>query len=360
MNSLDFHYLYLAGFVGILLLTVFTRPIVYLIKKPVSESGKEVKDAVNELLIRVIRTAGVIVLLLGVLPAIATLKAEYARQISQTGVTILLAIFLVYLFQLFLLYKFGRTKEIEGETVRYETYQSEVFSLLGIVLALIVSILVVINIWGITDWLQATSVLGGILLLIYSTKDVWVPDHINGLMLLYNGDVEPGSVVKVNELDLLGVTLRITLIQAVFRDLRGGHRIIVPNSKLRNSRIDVLSKSSGSGLRQFVDFKIGYGFASETIEEFLLKVWENACEREAAINDEKPPAIKLQEAGDHAITWRMVYSLKNIYRLISAQCAINRAAYDLSLQENIGLNTPLTHEVTIRKKPKAITDIIKE
>jgi hypothetical protein len=330
-----------------LLLLIFSRWIVYGFNKPAADANKEAK-------LWTLRAVNVVLL---IMQLIAIFETKYIRQISLTGLTVLFAFVLVYFFQIFLLHKFGRTKEIEGEIVRYETYQSEIFGLLGIILAFIVSVLVIINIWGITDWLQATSVLGGVLLLIYSTKDVWAPDHINGLMLLYNGDVEPGSVVKVDELGLLGVTLRITLIQAVFRDLRGGHRVLVPNSKLRNSRIDVLTKGPGSGLRQFADFKIGYGHTSESIEKFLQTVWENACEMEAAINNEKPPAIKLQEAGDHAITWRMVYSLKNVYRLISAQCAINRAAYDLSLQENIGLNTPLTHEVSISEKPEAIPHI---
>lgn len=111
--------------------------------------------------------------------------------------------------------KFGRVKEIEGEKYRSETYQSELFGLLVVILAVIVSILVIINIWGMTDWLQVTS-LGGLLLLIYSTKDVWAPDNINGLMMLYNGDVEPGSVVKIDEYNLPGIVIRTSLTQTVF------------------------------------------------------------------------------------------------------------------------------------------------
>jgi len=331
-----------------LLLLILSRWIVYGFRKPKEDVSKDAK----------LWTLRAINVLLLALQIIGIFETEYTRQISLTGLTLLFAFVLVHFFQLFLVFKFGRTKEIEGETFRSETYQSEVFGLLGIILAFIISILVIINIWGITDWLQATSVLGGVLLLIYSTKDVWAPDQINGLMLLYNGDVEPGSVVKVDELGLLGVTIRITLTQSEFRDLRDGHRVILPNSKLRTARIDVLTNGPSSGLRQFVDFKIAYGFPSEIVEKFLLTVWENACAMESAINNEKPATIKLQEAGDHAITWRIVFSLKNVYRLISAQCAINRAAYDLSLEENIGLNTPLTHEFSIQKNNEAITNII--
>ena len=281
---------------------------------------------------------------------IAVFETQLTRQISLTGLTLLLAFILVHFYQMFLLFKFGRVKEIEGDKYRVETYQSEVFSLLGVFLAIIVSILIIINIWDMTSWLQATSVLGALLLLTYSTKDVWAPDNINGLMLLYNGDIEPGSVVKIDELNLLGIAIQTTLTQTVFRDLRGRYRIILPNSKIRTAKIEVLTKGPVSGLREFIDFKIGYGFRSEQIEQFLLAAWTNACEAEVAINIDKPASVKLVEAGDHAVTWRLSYSVKNVYRLIESRCAINKATYDLSLIEKIGLNTPYTHKVDMAAK----------
>ena len=69
-----------------------------------------------------------------------------------------------------------------------------------------------------------------------------------------------------------------------------------------------------------------------------------------AINIDKPASVKLVEAGDHAVTWRLSYSVKNVYRLIESRCAINKATYDLSLIEKIGLNTPYTHEVDMAAK----------
>lgn len=280
---------------------------------------------------------------------IAIFETQLTRQISLTGLTLLLAFIIVHFYQMFLVHKFGRVKEIEGEKYRVETYQSEVFSLLGVLLAIIISILAIINIWDLTSWLQATSVLGTLLLLVYSTKDVWAPDNINGLMLLYNSDIETGSVVKIEEQDLLAIAIQTTLTQTVFRDLKERHRIILPNSKIRTSKIEVLTKAPTSGLRQHADFKIAYGLSSEKIEQFLLTAWENACEAEAAINVDKPASVKLVEAGDHAVTWRLAYSVKNVYRLIESKAAVNKATYDLSLIEKIGLNTPYTHEIELAK-----------
>ncbi len=326
-----------------LLILLFSRWIVQGVKKPTEDTAYKNK-------LWTLRTINFV--LIG-LEIIGLFETQYIRQISLTGLTLLLAFIAVHLLQIFLLFKFGRVRELEGECWRSETYQSEIFGLIGVVLAIIVSILVIINIWGMTDWLQATSVLGALLLLIYSTRDVWVADNINGLILLYNGDVEPGSVIKVEEYDLLAIAVQITLTQTVFRDLRCRHRVVLPNSKLRAAKIDVLSQGPSSGLRQFADFNLAYGLSSKQASEFLLQVWECAGAEETAINLEKPASVKLHCTGDHALTWRLSYSLRNVYKLIDAQCAINKAAYDLSLQRNIALNTPLTHQIELRSQAPA-------
>ncbi len=281
---------------------------------------------------------------------IAFFDAKYTRQISLTGITFLMAFILTQLSQFFLLRQFGRIKEMDDKKYYAETYQSEIFSLLVVLLAIFISILATIHIWEMTSWLQATSVLGALLFLIYSTKEVWAADNISGLIILYNGDVEPGSVVKVAEFDLLAIVIQTTLSQTSFRDLATRHKILLPNSRLRNAKIEVLTQCSSAGLRQFVDFKIGYGFESIQIEQFLTQVWKNACVLEPAINTDKPAVINLMETGDYAIRWRLVYILKNVHKLINAQCSINRAAYDLSLIEEVGLNTPLQHEVNLQQK----------
>ncbi len=267
----------------------------------------------------------------------------WTSQLSRTGLTLLIAYMVVNFLHILIIRKYGRTKEIDGTEYRVETYQSEIFNLLILIISFIIVLIVVINIWGVTDWFKTTSVLGGLLIILFSTKDYWAPDNINGLMLLYNGDVEPGSIIKIAELDLVAVTIETTLTQTRFRDLRTRHVIVIPNSKVRNSKIEVLSRSPASGLMRYVDFKIGYGVATEEVEAFLTNVWLEACENEKSINQEKQAKIVIVENGDHAVVWRLAYWVKNIYCLYDAEFAINRSAYELSQQSDIALNTPLTH-----------------
>lgn len=281
---------------------------------------------------------------------LAAFFTEYAKPLSITGLTLLCAYLLAHVVQLFLLKRYGRVKEIGDEQVRSHSYQSELFGLLVWATAGVIALLILINIWGLTSWLHATSVLGAVLLIIYSTKDVWAPDNLHGLILLYNGDVEPGSVVKVDELQLLAVVLRTTLSQTVFRDLRSNHKIVLPNSRFRAAKIEILSATSKAGLECFVDFNIAYGITSTEVESFLLRVWQQACETSSSINPEREPRIRVVANGDHAVQWRLIYNVQNVYKILEAEQLMNRMAYECSLQERFGLNTPTTLEVTLQSQ----------
>ena len=284
-------------------------------------------------------------LMLFLLYFLAVFFTDKARPLSITGLTLLCAYLLVHLFQLQTLKRYGRMREIADKAVLSHTYQSEIIGLIGWVIAAIVCFLIIINTWEMTNWLQTTSVVGAILLIVYSTKDVWAPDNINGLILLYNNDVEPGAVVQVKEIDLLAVVVRTSLTQTVFRDLRRKYKILLPNSRFRACKIEILTSDSNDNLDCYVDFKIGYGIAGEQIEAFLTQVWQQVADASSLINPERSPRVRIVENGDHAVVWRLSYRINSAYRLIEAEYLINRAAYDLSPRYGIGLNTPMTHSL---------------
>ncbi len=320
-----------------LLLFVFARPILSRFKSS-SDSG------VQSAKLWALRCINIV--LFGLYVS-ALFIHDITKQISLTGLTLLLTFIIGHFFQLFILSKFGRVREIEGVEYSTGTYQSKVFSLLVMMIAVIAAVVIVINIWGLTDWLKATSILGVLALLVFSTKDVWVSDNINGLILLYHGDIEPGSVIKVEEYGLTAITIQTTLTQTVFRELKTRHLVTLPNSKLRNTKIEILSKSPASGLLQFAEFNLEYGVPLDVGDSYLEEVWEKACEIEPAINPEKEPTIRISETGDHAVKWRLGYWIKNVYCFYDCELAVNRAAYEIALKRNIILATPLTHVVSV-------------
>ncbi len=272
-------------------------------------------------------------------------QSSNLQKISQTGLCILIAYVLLHYIQGWIIRRFGREKEIDGEKFHSESYSSEIISLIGVIIVGSVSLLVIINIWGLNSWLQATSVLGGILLLLFAVKDYFLGDMINALIIHYNRSFEAGSVIRVREFNLIGVVMKITLSQTVIRDLLQKHEVSIPNSKLRNATVETLSNSSGKGFRDYVEFNIGYEETSEKVQTFIKTIWQQALDQEPGLNKETEPKIVVVNNNDHAVTWRLIYYIKNPYRILSVKNSINTIALELSQQENIGLNTPLTHKV---------------
>ncbi len=275
--------------------------------------------------------------------------AELIRNISQTGLVLLLMQILSQLSHYYCVIKYGREKEIEDEKVLIQTYQSEVFALISMIIIVVASFLIIINIWDMTELLQVTSVIGGLAIIAFSTKEVWAPDNINGLILLYNGNIESGSIVRVKELDLLAIVIRTTLTQTVFRDLALRHQIVIPNSKFRNTKIDILNCSATGAIRQYIDFNIGYSTSSHDVEHLFEKVWNIATDTEEYYDTDRGYSLKLIETGNHAVKWRLFYSVQKIYKMNDARFLINRIALDESIQAGIGLDTPITHAVKLEK-----------
>lgn len=276
---------------------------------------------------------------------IAVWFTQWARNISQTGLTLLFGYVASHVIHKFMVERFGRSREVNGEVRKSETYQSSMFALVGYLFVIVCVFLFIVNIWDFQNYLGPTSVVGGMLIVAFSTKDVWAPENINGLILLYNDNVQPGSVVQVNEHQLLGIVIQTTLTQTVFYDLRMRHQVLLPNSKFRTAKVEVLNNSPAKGIRRFIDFNIGYGIAASEVEAFLEQVWETAAAKENAINADVKPRIRILNNGDHAVTWRMFFTVSNVYRFLEAEYAVNHAAYELSLETGIGLDTPTTHRL---------------
>lgn len=325
-----------------LLIFLFAKPIVHGFNRNDAKSTSSSK-------LYALRTINLILFCLYIT---ALFIADLSKQISLTGLTFLLAFIFSHLLDIFIIKKFGREKEIYDTVYHTETYQSEIFSLLVTLLTLITTIVIVINIWGMNDWLKATSVLGILAILVFSTKDVWIPDNISGLILLYNNDIEPGTVVKIAEQNLLAIVVQTSLTRTTFRDLKTKHQIVLPNTIVRNSKIEVLSKGPASGYMQFVHFNISYGIPAEKIEALFMTIWQKACEETKAINEEREPEISVVDTGDHAVNWRLGYKLKNLYLMLETECLVKRIAYELAEKQNIELQTPLTHSLLNNRLPE--------
>lgn len=302
----------------------------------------------NKSRIRWLRYLNLLLLLIYVVDAIVNGLSSKAwlQQLSQTGLVLLISYLFIQFTHAWALFHYGKDKSIDGgdEVIHARTYKSEMMHIIIIAITVVAAILLLVNIWHVTSWLQATGVLGGLLVVLFATKDAWAVDSVHGMIMLYNDDLQPGVICRIPEHNILGIIRRISLTQTTFRDLVQKHKIVIPNSKLRNTKIEILNQSGHKSWNDYIEYKIGYGTSGKIVENFFEKVWEIVCEKENALNFERKPKISLIEAGDHAIVWRIHYQLDNIYRLKSAKYCINRVAFDLQEKFGLSLSTPITHQ----------------
>lgn len=305
-------------------------------------------ENINKRRIRWLRFLNFLLLMIYVVDALINGTSNnnaWLLQASQTGLVLLISYLFIQFSHAWALQHYGKGKTIDGEEISSRTYKSEMMHIIIIAVTIITSILLLVNIWHVTSWLQATGVLGGLLVVLFATKDAWAVDSVHGLIMLYNHDLEPGVICRIPEYDILAVTDKISLTQTTFRDLVQKHKIIIPNGKLRNTKIEILNRSGQTGWNDFIEYKIGYNTTSKQVKAFFDKVWAVSCEKSNALNFDKKPKISIVEAGDHAILWRIHYHLENIYHLKTARFSINRVAFDLQEEFSLSLATPITHQV---------------
>ena len=175
-----------------------------------------------------------------------------------------------------------------------------------------ITFVLLINIWGLEDWLQTTSVLGFMALFIFASKEYWAGDFLSGILIISQGRIERGDVIKIKDEGLTAIVLQINSFQTIVRDLVNQHDIILPNSKLRLTRVDVLKTDLKRGIREFEDFLVWLRFNHIIkIKNLLEEVWSKTVE-EGLITKEGGFVIANKECGDHGVRWRLAYSLKSL------------------------------------------------
>ncbi len=269
-----------------------------------------------------------------------------ARSISQSFLVIFAGYLLIHASEGMILKKYGKTRTIEEVARITETYTSRTLELVLSGIITFVSVILLINIWGFEDWLQTTSVLGFLALFVFASKEYWAADFIAGIIIISQGRITRGDVVRLESATpILGIVLQTTSLHTIIRDLVNGHDVIAPNSHLRQNVVEVLKTDLKRGIRNHVDFMIGYGAPNAKVKGFLEEVWKITVEQKLADAD-GGLVTALKECGDHGVRWRLAYSLKSPYTIIASENAIRETAYDLQEKHGIELATPLTHDLS--------------
>ena len=269
-------------------------------------------------------------------------EIHLGRAISQTFLVVLASYLLIHFAEAFILRKYGKSKTIENFARTTETHTSRTLELFVLFIIITITFVLLINIWGLEDWLQTTSVLGFIALFIFASKEYWAGDFLSGILIITQGRIERGDVIKIKDEDLTAIVLQINSFQTIVRDLVNQHDIILPNSKLRLTRVDVLKTDLKKGIREFEDFYFSYDTEIEKIKNMLKEVWENVLS-DGLVEKSGSFIVANKECGDHGVRWRLAYTLKSPHRLIETGNSVREHAYNLQKKHGIQLATPFTH-----------------
>lgn len=260
-----------------------------------------------------------------------------------------LGIFLFWEFEMYYIEKsYTKEQEINGKIQQVETYQSDIFQWVATIGTVIITILVISDIWDWNSMLKTGSVVASIAAFLAITHTSWLPDNIGGLIMLHKRHVGAGDVVKFNidNETILGYVGKITLTDSTIYHLVTKHPIYLRNSKFRDAIIHKLSdaeSTSKDGMLHYIDLKIGYDAKSEKVEEFARETFNHALELTKAINKDRGVRLEVVDNGDYAVQWRLFF-YTNARNMKESEFAMNRAAKDIAeIFEEVSLDTPLIY-----------------
>ena len=273
--------------------TLAVNLLLFVLSRPMAQKYSEIKDEDrSRARLKVLHFLNFSLFLCYLLAV--SFKIDVAKQVSQSFLVVLATFLLIHFIEVFLQAKYGKKLEIEGFTRNVDTHTSKTLELFCAIVILVITIVFLINLWGLESWMQKTSVLGFIALFCFATKEYWVGDFLSGIFIIGQGRVMRGDVIRVPNEDVFGIVLQTKGLQTIVRDMIRRHDVVLPNALLLRNRVDILHSESSRGVRDYIDFKLGYGIDSKKITDFLREVWDNACDT-AAIDRDQSPNIALKD-----------------------------------------------------------------
>lgn len=241
-------------------------------------------------------------------------------------------------------HRFGHKREVNGETLISETYNSRLLSIITAALILALVLVAIVQILGFEDLLHAGGVIGVIGVMLALTQSSWAPDMISGLIILNSRLMEEGDVVEIGDgEELLALVFRTKLFHTELLDLTRNHRVMMQNANLRSSTIRNLSKfASARGLREKLEFNIGYDVEPKAVKRLFDEAFgrlrgSGDCQIEFAHGFDMFPVA----AGNFAVTWAFFYYTKDLRRLVTTRYRVVGEIVRAARNHSVQLATPM-------------------
>ena len=187
------------------------------------------------------------------------------------------------------------------------------------------------------------------------TQGAWAPDIIAGLIILNSTLFEEGDVVEFDRGPggVLGVIFKTKLFHTEILNLTNNHRVMLPNSVLRNAVVHNLSKfASARGLRERLVFNIGYDVTPEQVRRMFNSAFETASQNPSIrLETQHPIEVRVMDTGDDAVLWAVYYYTKHVNDLLQTRYLFRESILDASIEHKIALRTPRLVEPVGQERP---------
>lgn len=249
----------------------------------------------------------------------------------------------------FLRKRFGKEREMNGESYVAETYNSRALTILSGILITIVVLVSVIRTLGYDSLLEAGGVLGIIGVFLALTQASWAPDVISGLIILNSSTLEEGDVIEFSsEPGAVLMVFKTKLFHTELLSLINNHRIMIRNARIRDFSIHNLSRfASPKGLREVLRLNIDYAAPIEKVEAALIAAYDAACkDSECDIEDQHGADIRLLDTGDYALQWGLFYYTKDVKNLLRIRQCLRMYVHKTTQEQGVSLATPILANVS--------------
>ncbi len=271
-------------------------------------------------------------------------RESIASKVVGVIMVLFCAFWATQVLKFFIRRQYGHAREVNGNKVISDTYNSRLLSLLVTVLVVIVALIGIVQVLGFNSLLEAGGMIGFLGVMLALTQASWAPDIISGLIILNSGLVDEEDVIEMGD-GVVAQVFRTKLFHTELLNLIDNHRIMIKNAQLRDMSICNYSKfASAKGLREKLAFKIGYDVEPDDVKDMFEAAFVRAVEDSSIpINEGHAMEIRVLDTGDYAVEWGVFYYVndkKRIKEMVKTKQFFREMILEESLKRGISLATP--------------------
>lgn len=279
---------------------------------------------------------------------------------SQSYLIILLGLVGSHIINYWVLEKYGDHVTVD-EITRFTDNSASKILRVGLIISVVfICIIWLLFIWDLKEQLQNGSVFGIIALLLFTTKEYWMEEVFASFTITSNNRFKRGNIIGFEGEYKFYVILETKFIGTRLKNLKTDVEVHIPNSKLVRDNVQLYSlddvvktkkqeengnkkiKKEFKAIKQYLHFNIGYNSNFDSVDYFFKKVMEDSQKESVAIG--KNFSLNINNNGDHAVTWELIYYVQNPYQILNVRNIINLHAFKNQNSCDIDLSTPITHK----------------